>query len=332
MTIFLDEACIAKLVTMDAALAAVEEVFAELGNGHVTNVPRVRAPLNDGILRITAAVLNYRGYYGIKVSSTNVFGRNAGRLFCLYKEEGGELCAVMQVFGLGALRTGAASGIATRHMARTDARVLGVIGSGRQARTQVEAIAMVRPIEEVRAFSRDEERCQRFCRDIASDRQINAKAVATAEAAVRDCDIVVTATTSTAPVLFGEWLRPGTHVNAIGANYEHRRELDLKAVQRANVIAADDLDQVRYEFIRSGTGCRARRAGLGKGCELGRHRGRAPARAAIRAEHYAVQIARRGDGGCCARGPGLRKGGAARPRAAPTGFGGLGKPSCRRRR
>jgi ornithine cyclodeaminase/alanine dehydrogenase-like protein (mu-crystallin family) len=247
MTIFLDEACIAKLVTMQDALAALEEVFAELANGHVANVPRVRAPLTNGILRITAAVLNYRGYYGIKVSSTSVFGRNAGRLFCLYKEEGGQLCAIMQVFGLGALRTGAASGIATRHMARKDARVLGVIGCGRQARTQVEAITMVRPIEEVRAFSRNEERCELFCRDIASDRQVNANAVATAEAAVRDCDIVVTATTSTMPVLFGDWLRPGTHVNAIGANYEHRRELDLKAVQRANVVAADDLDQVRYE-------------------------------------------------------------------------------------
>jgi alanine dehydrogenase len=247
MTVFLDEATIAKLLTMEDALAAVEEVFAELGSGRVTNVPRVRVPLNDGILRITAAVLNYRGYYGIKVSSTSVFGRNAGRLFCLYREAGGELCAIMQVFGLGALRTGAASGIATRHMARKDARVLGVLGSGRQARTQVEAIALVRPIEEIRVFSRDRERCENFCRDIEASHNVNVKAVDTAEAAVRDCDIVVTATTSTAPVLLGDWLRPGTHVNAIGANYEHRRELDLKAVERAAIIATDDLEQVRYE-------------------------------------------------------------------------------------
>jgi alanine dehydrogenase len=247
MTVFLDEACIAKLLTMREALAAVEEVFAELGKGHVTNVPRVRVPLNDGILRITAAVLNYRGYYGIKVSSTGVFGRNAGRLFCLYREAGGELCAVMQVFGLGALRTGAASGVATKYMARPDARVLGVIGSGRQARTQIEAIALVRPIEEIRVFSRDKERRESFCRDIASSFRIRAVAVASAEEAVSDADIVVTATTSTAPVLSGEWLRPGTHVNAIGANYEHRRELDLKAVERANVIATDDVEQVRYE-------------------------------------------------------------------------------------
>lgn len=247
MTVFLDEATIAKLLSMGDALAAVEEVFGELGKGNVTNVPRVRAPLNDGVLRITAAVLNYRGYYGIKVSSTSVFGRNAGRLFCLYREAGGELAAIMQVFGLGALRTGAASGIATRHMARQDARVLGVIGTGRQARTQVEAIALVRPIEDIRVFSRDSERREKFCRDIASSHKAHVKAVDKAEAAVRDCDIVVTATTSTAPVLLGEWLRAGTHVNAIGANYEHRRELDIKAVERAAIIATDDGEQVRYE-------------------------------------------------------------------------------------
>lgn len=247
MTIFLDEACIAELVTMQDALAAVEEVFGALGNGNVTNVPRVRAPLNNGILRITAAVLDYRGYYGIKVSSTSVFGRNAGRLFCLYREEGGELCAIMQVFGLGALRTGAASGIASRYMARQDARRLGVIGSGRQARTQVEAIALVRPIEEVRVFSRDQERRETFCREINSRHDIDVAAVSTAAEAVKDCDIVVTATTATTPVLFGDWLEAGAHVNAVGANYEHRRELDLKTVQRANVIATDDLEQVRYE-------------------------------------------------------------------------------------
>jgi alanine dehydrogenase len=251
MTIFLDEACIGKLVTMQDALEAVEDVFAELGKGNVTNVPRLRAPLKNGILRITAAVLNYRGYYGIKVSSTSVFGRNAGRLFCLYREEGGELCAVMQVFGLGALRTGAASGIATRYMARRDAHVLGVIGSGRQARTQVEAIALTRPIEEIRVFSRDKERREKFCQEIKQGLKVSpnfkAVSVATAEEAVADCDIVVTATTSTTPVLFGDWLKPGAHINAIGANYEHRRELDLKAVGRAAVIATDDLEQVRYE-------------------------------------------------------------------------------------
>ena len=107
MTLFLDEKCVAGLVAMDDALKAVEEVFGQVGHGTVTNVPRVRAPLGDGTLRITAAVLNYRGYYGVKVSSTTIFESSAGRVFSLYKSETGELAAIVQVFAMGAMRTGA---------------------------------------------------------------------------------------------------------------------------------------------------------------------------------------------------------------------------------
>lgn len=246
MTLFLDEATVASLVSMDDALGAVEEVFAEVGRGNVTNVPRVRAPLSEGTLRITAAVLNYRGYYGIKVSSSTIFESGAGRVFSLYKAETGELAAIVQVFAMGALRTGAASGIATKYMARGDAACLGVIGTGRQARTQVEAIRKVRPIGTIRVFSRSAENRRRFCDDIAQ-RGGEAVAVDTAEAAIRDCDIVVTATPSTEPVLLGDWLAPGTHINAIGANYEHRRETDSAAIARTALIATDDLEQVKYE-------------------------------------------------------------------------------------
>jgi alanine dehydrogenase len=247
MTIFLDEKTVLRLVGMSDALEATEEVFRETGKGNVTNVPRIRVPLNDGTLRITAAVLNYRGYYGVKVSSTTVFGHNAGRVFCLYKEQGGELCAIVQVFAMGALRTGAASGIATRYLSNEDAHVLGVIGTGRQAMTQVEAIAGVRTITEVRAFSRSPENRTKFCQDIRSKLGLEARPVEAARDAVTRCDIVVTSTTSTTPVLLGEWLSPGTHVNAIGANYEHRRELDSVAVARAKFVATDDKEQVRYE-------------------------------------------------------------------------------------
>jgi alanine dehydrogenase len=132
-------------------------------------------------------------------------------------------------------------------MAREDAHGLGVIGTGRQARTQVEAIAAVRRIDAVKVFGRDEARREKFCDDIRSRLKLNAVAVASGEDAIRTCDIAVTATTSTVPVLLGEWLKPGTHINAIGANYEYRRELDVEAVARAAIVAADDLEQVRYE-------------------------------------------------------------------------------------
>jgi len=245
--LFLDEACVRQLVTMDDALAAVEEVFGAQGRGEVFNVPRVRAPVKGGTLRITAAVLSYRGYYGVKVSSTAIFHSNAGRMFCLYREETGELCAVVQVFAMGALRTGAASGIATKYLANPDAAVLGVLGTGRQARTQVDAICAVRPIREIRVWSPRPESRAAFCLDLKNHNKINVLDVDSPEKAVRDADVLVTATTATSPVLHGAWLKPGVHINAIGANYEHRRELDSAAVAAARFIATDDTEQVRYE-------------------------------------------------------------------------------------
>lgn len=247
MALLLDERCIRGLVAMPDALDAVEEVFRELGHGRALNVPRVRAPVRGGILRLTAAVLGYRGYYGVKISSTAVFGRDAGRLFCLYKEDGGALVALVQVFAMGALRTGAASGIATKYMANADAATLGVVGSGRQARTQVEAVCSVRPIRQIKVWSPTPAHREQFCREIAGRCKVEATPVASAEQAVRDCAVVVAATTAEEPVVCGRWLAPGAHVNAIGANYEHRRELDRDAVLAAKVIAADDVEQVRYE-------------------------------------------------------------------------------------
>lgn len=247
ITLFLNEACVRRLVTMDDALAAVEEVFAAQGRGEVFNVPRVRAPVKGGTLRITAAVLSYRGYYGVKVSSSAVFHSNAGRMFCLYREETGELCAVVQVFAMGALRTGAASGIATKFLANPDAAVLGVLGSGRQARTQVDAVRAVRHVREIRVWSPRAESRKAFCEGIKNANEIKAFDVDTAEQAVRGADVLVTATTATQCVVHGEWLKPGVHINAIGANYEHRRELDSATVAAAKFIATDDAEQVRYE-------------------------------------------------------------------------------------
>jgi alanine dehydrogenase len=247
MALLIDERCIKQLVTMDDALAAVEEVFRAQGAGGVTNVPRVRVPVKGGILRITAGVLAYRGYYGVKISSTAVFGRNAGRMFCLYREEGGELAAIVQVFAMGAMRTGAASGVATKFMANENAAVLGVLGSGRQARTQVEAVCKVRPIRDVRVFSPTAAHRERFCLDMNNIIKNKYIAVSSAENTVRDADVIVSATSAESPVILGKWLQPGVHINAIGANYEHRRELDSAAVMAAQFICADDIEQVRYE-------------------------------------------------------------------------------------
>lgn len=243
----MDEECVTGLVTMDDALEVLDELFREQGRGCVVNVPRVRAPVKGGILRITTAVLSYRGYYGIKISSNAVSSKHVGRLFCLYREDGADLCAIMQVYGMGAIRTGAASGIATKYLANPDAPILGVIGTGPQARTQAQAICKVRPIREIRAYSPTLANRERYCREIEMLTGVKATAVDSAENAVRGSNVVVTATSSKTPVLSGKWLSPGTHVNAVGANYEHRRELDVDVVSSARFVAADDREQVRYE-------------------------------------------------------------------------------------
>ena len=246
MTLFLDEATVHSLVDMDDALEEVENAFRAAGTGGASNVPRIRVPLGDGTLRITAAVLPSRGYYGVKVSSSTVFASGAGRVFYLYEHGTGRLVAAVQVFGLGTLRTGAVTGVATKHLANADATSIGVIGTGRQARTQVWGVSRVRRIDEIRVFGRDSDRLSRFCADLVGD-GYPATPVGTAQEAVQDADIVVTATTATKPVLHGAWLTPGTHVNAVGANYEHRRELDTATVERAAVIVTDDPEQARYE-------------------------------------------------------------------------------------
>jgi ornithine cyclodeaminase/alanine dehydrogenase-like protein (mu-crystallin family) len=145
------------------------------------------------------------------------------------------------------MRTGAASGVATKFLANADARTVAMIGTGSQARTQLEAIAAVRKIERVRAFGRDAQRREQFAEEMAARLNITVRAVASAEEAVRGADIVVTSTTASEPVVFGAWLKPGAHINAIGANFPEKRELDDETVRRAGAIVVDSLEQSKQE-------------------------------------------------------------------------------------
>jgi ornithine cyclodeaminase/alanine dehydrogenase-like protein (mu-crystallin family) len=159
----------------------------------------------------------------------------------------GDLAAIVEADVLGQMRTGAASGVATRLMAREDARVIGIIGTGLQARTQLEAISLVRKVGEVRVCGRDSNRREKFVAEMSARLNVPVKSAANAEEAVREADIVVTSTTSTNPVVEGRWLRKGTHINAIGANFPQKRELDAEAVERCDVIAVDSREQSRLE-------------------------------------------------------------------------------------
>jgi alanine dehydrogenase len=155
--------------------------------------------------------------------------------------------ALIEADRLSQRRTGAASGVATKYMARTNAKTAGIIGSGWQAEAQLEAIAAVRKLESANVYGRDAERREKFASEMTAKMGFPVKAVASSTEAARGADIVCVATTASKPVLFGEDLAAGVHVNAIGANHMRKRELDDAAVLKADVVVVDSLEQSKQE-------------------------------------------------------------------------------------
>jgi alanine dehydrogenase len=248
MTLLIDERDVADLISIDEAISIVSEAFVAHAQGRITNMPRQRLRHRGGTLRVTGAVSMLDGFAGVKVSSSAVFDSHAGRVMSLHDLSTGGLAAVIQVFRLGALRTGSLSGVATRTLAREDASVLCIIGTGRQARTQLAAIETVRPLRRLQVYGRNPTHLQEFVEFIGElESDVVVQPCGSAREAVEGADIVVTATSATQPVLLGEWLEPGMHINAIGANDESRRELDSAVVAMADLVAVDEPHQARYE-------------------------------------------------------------------------------------
>jgi ornithine cyclodeaminase/alanine dehydrogenase-like protein (mu-crystallin family) len=245
MVLLLSEDDVSQLFPMGAALSVVEEAFRALGAGEAQNQPRRRVRVRGGMLHNMSASLPSRQALGIKAYAT-VRG-NARFLVALWDTQSGELKALIEGDRLGQIRTGAASGVATKHLARADAQVLAMIGTGWQARAQVEAICAAHPVAQVRVFGRDAERRQTFAEAMQQVTGVETVAADSAEAAVREADIVATMTSSATPVLLGEWLRPGTHVNAAGSNATNRQEIDVEAVRRSDLIVVDQLEGAELE-------------------------------------------------------------------------------------
>jgi ornithine cyclodeaminase/alanine dehydrogenase-like protein (mu-crystallin family) len=246
MALLLSEADVRAVLTMPVALEAVEQAFRHLAELQAMLHPRQRFALPEKVfLHYMAAADNATGYAGLKIYTS---ARGGVRfLVPLYRTRTGELVALLEADYLGQMRTGAASGIATKYMARTDAATVGIIGTGLQARTQLEAIAAVRKLTSIRAYGRNPERRSQFAREMTDRLGVPVYPAASAEEAVREAEIVVTATTSATPVLFGRWLMPGAHVNAIGANFPQKRELDDETIRRAGIIVVDSREQAKLE-------------------------------------------------------------------------------------
>jgi len=246
MTLLIKEAEVRSLLTMRTALEVVEESLRQQGEGELILHPRRRIKLPDnGLLHYMAAADPVRGYMGMKLY-TSV--RGVTRFVVpLFRANTGEMAALIEADALGQIRTGAASGVATKYLANSNARTACIIGTGYQARTQLEAVAAVRKLERVRAYGRDPERRAKFCNEMTETIGVTVEPANSSQEAVRGAEIVITATSATKVVLEGAWIEPGVHINAMGANWPQKRELDGAAVNRASTITVDSVEQAKME-------------------------------------------------------------------------------------
>jgi ornithine cyclodeaminase/alanine dehydrogenase-like protein (mu-crystallin family) len=244
MAILLRESDVERLATMRMALDAVEQAFQEQGKKQADNAPRRRCRLHQGLLHVMSASLPSFGYAGLK-SYTSVSGQT--RFLVHLYDSAGELLAIMEAARLGQLRTGAASGVATKYMARKDSSRAGIFGTGFQARSQLEALSIVRPIKTIVAYSPDADRRKAFCEEMSEKLQIGVYPADSPKDVVKDADILITATDSKVPVFDGAWLSPSVHINAIGCNFLTRQEIDVETVRRCACVVVDSVEQARLE-------------------------------------------------------------------------------------
>lgn len=243
--LYLTESDVRELLDMEIAIDVVEEAFKQLAGGGATNVPRARAHAEGFCLHSMSASAQYLGCAGWKAYTTTSHG--ARFHVGLYSTKTAEMTALIEANYLGQLRTGAASAVATECMARPDAKVVGLFGSGRQARTQLKGVCSVRKIELVEVYSRDEERCRQFA-ELMSE-WCNTKVVPSRnpDEVAAEKDIVICATTSRTPLFEGRVLDEGTHLNVVGSNFLNKAEVDATTVQRADTIVCDSIAQCRLE-------------------------------------------------------------------------------------
>ena len=238
--LYLNETEVQQLLPMPACVEMMRRAFEEMRAGRTRNQPRRRLILDTGsVLHQMAGSCG--NYFVTKIYSSNRKYGVLQMITLLYDAETGKPLAYIEATNLGMIRTGAASGYATDLLAAPEASVVGMIGSGLQARGQVEAMRAVRPIKEIRVWSRNLENARRFAEEFGC------RAVESAEAAVRDAPIVVTATSSKDPVLESAWIKPGTVINAMGSNVASRREIPADLMHSAGRVVVDDLEQARIE-------------------------------------------------------------------------------------
>jgi ornithine cyclodeaminase/alanine dehydrogenase-like protein (mu-crystallin family) len=244
MPLILREPDVAALADMPSVVDWVEDSFRRLGAGTARNQPRQRVRLPSGTLHVLAAGSPDLGYMGLK--SYTSFREGTRFLVLLYSTENGRLLALIEADRVGMLRTGAASAVATRHLARPDAATMALLGTGWQARGQLDAIRHVHQLTEVRVFGRDADRRQRFVDGMEERTGLRLVPCESAEEALAGAQLVTTITSASEPLFPADLVPAGTHVNAAGSNSLVRRELDPRLARGAHVVV-DSRTQARQE-------------------------------------------------------------------------------------
>jgi ornithine cyclodeaminase/alanine dehydrogenase-like protein (mu-crystallin family) len=240
MTLILTEKDVRSVLTMKDGIRIVEEAFGHYARGRTTLAPRMVMKLEGdaGTFRIMAAIVPDMGGFGLKTLTGTPGKRKPGSTYfaMLYFDVGtAALLALIPATHITGIRTGAASGVATKYLAREDARTVGLFGAGFQGRNQVAAIREVRPVSRVTIFDVVDAPARALAKELEAD-GIEATIAGSPEETVRGSDIIASATTASEPPIRGEWLDAGTHVNAVGANAPTKREVDAEAFSRARVV------------------------------------------------------------------------------------------------
>ncbi len=244
MTLFLTEEEVENLLDVRSTIEAVEEILRQQAEGRATNRARRRLALPESGLNVMFAGAPGIGAMGLKAYSVAQTGAHFYTM--LFDPNTGELLSIMQSDKLGQLRTGAASGVATKCLAREDADSLGLYGAGWQAESQLEAIAAVRRLNRVIVYSRSEESRKTFAQKMSERLGMEVESTHFPEEPAAQ-DIVVTSTSAKEPILHGEWLKPGAHLNAAGSNFLFKTEIDRDVVKRASLVAIDSREELGLE-------------------------------------------------------------------------------------
>ena len=245
MALFLKDEDVAQCVTMDAMLEAIESMQRQYGDGQAHNMTRRKIIADSGMLSVMGGGLFHQGLLGVK-TYTVVKGAYSFQV-SLYDANTGELLLYTQANRLGQLRTGATTGVAVKHLANPEDATVGIIGTGGQAPTQLEALSKVRGIKKIKAYSRTQERREEFACRMTDTMGVEVSAVASNEDAVRDCDIVLCIAATMDPVVEAHWLKDGSTLIGAGPTTWRAREVDEAVITRAGKLIVDSTEQAAIE-------------------------------------------------------------------------------------